>query len=322
MTKEFCKIMLLAGTILCAGISAANAQTCSTPPSCAALGYTKAKDDCKGIQSLQCPFDTSKYYCFSVAELPPEYNAQGEIAVGAILYSDGTIYKSLKPGKEPIAIVFDVENRLAVALLDQLVTRQLVNISSIAIPGLKNEGVDSITCRIKCPSDKIQTNPMGKYCSASIHVPMFSSAAIVNVPWSSNGRDNTKIISDYCKAKAITCPGIDFINNYKTAGTSAGQWFIPSMKEAMIISANAKQISDIAYSLGKQKLPTSSITAITSSSDGNGQYLSLSISSALNSYCYNASGAYVGADGYMGASKVMLFGGSSSGGAIIPVIKF
>ena len=315
MTKVFCKILLLAGTILCAGISAANAQTCSTPPSCAALGYTKAKDDCKGIQSLQCPFDTSKYYCFSVAELPPEYNAQGEIAVGAILYSDGTIYKSLKPGKEPIAIVFDVENRLAVALLDRISYAQLTSTYTV-IPGLIDEDVDSLTCKIKCPSGAIKTNSAGKYCSSSVSAPMFSSATIVNVPWSSNGRDNTKIISDYCKAKAINCPGIDSINNYKTAGTSAGQWFLPSMKEAMIISANAKQFSDIAYSLRKQKFTT---TVITSSSNGNGLYLGLSLSA--NIYCHAASVIPVDADGYVFADIDKPFGGLS-GGDIIPVIKF
>lgn len=45
------------------------AETCTSAPDCAALGYTKSSSDCPD-GGIKCPFDTSKYYCPS--EKAPE----------------------------------------------------------------------------------------------------------------------------------------------------------------------------------------------------------------------------------------------------------
>lgn len=39
------------------------AQTCSTPPDCKTLGFTKTAADCSGKTILKCPFNQAQVYC-------------------------------------------------------------------------------------------------------------------------------------------------------------------------------------------------------------------------------------------------------------------
>ena len=87
--------------------SSAVQAACVTPPSCDELGFTADASKCEG-SFLKCPWDLSKAAC----------QEKEETGVGAILYGDGTVSKDILDGKMPIGIVFDVENRLAMALTD------------------------------------------------------------------------------------------------------------------------------------------------------------------------------------------------------------
>ena len=80
------------------------------------LGYTMSKDDCDGIKSLVCPFDSSKYFCVEAGD-----SAAGP-APGMILYSDGTFSYSVIPSKTPVGIVAYVAGAtgLAVALTETM----------------------------------------------------------------------------------------------------------------------------------------------------------------------------------------------------------
>lgn len=88
------------------------AQNCSTPPSCATLGFTKSAADCSGKTILKCPFDTNKVYCDDAAakDFEPE--------VGDVYYSDGTYDNRIIKGKTPIGVVSYVgpDRRLVLAL--------------------------------------------------------------------------------------------------------------------------------------------------------------------------------------------------------------
>lgn len=61
--KKLSKItsIVLLNSFAC--INLAQAQTCSAPPSCAALGYDKSTSDCSGQAILRCPFDQAKVFC-------------------------------------------------------------------------------------------------------------------------------------------------------------------------------------------------------------------------------------------------------------------
>ncbi len=91
---------------------AANAQNCINSSRCDELGYTKTTADCAGLDTLVCPFDENKVFCV-------EAKAQEQIIscdTGAVLYSDKKCYINASAERIPIAVVFDTENRLAVAL--------------------------------------------------------------------------------------------------------------------------------------------------------------------------------------------------------------
>lgn len=76
------------------------AQTCSTPPSCATLGYTKSSSDCSGQPMLKCPLDTTKVFCASSSTTsttpttPTTTYSVGDIAPGggtvAVVNASGT----------------------------------------------------------------------------------------------------------------------------------------------------------------------------------------------------------------------------------------
>ncbi len=91
---------------------AALAQNCTSPTRCDELGYTFSAEDCKGIRSLICPFDSSKYFCGEAGD-----PAAG-VVPGMILYSDGTVSENVISGKTAVGIVayVDGSTRFAVAL--------------------------------------------------------------------------------------------------------------------------------------------------------------------------------------------------------------
>ena len=54
-------VLMLTGGLL--GTWPVSAMECTTPPTCAELGFTKAVADCSGRTMLYCPFDKTKVYC-------------------------------------------------------------------------------------------------------------------------------------------------------------------------------------------------------------------------------------------------------------------
>lgn len=71
----------------------AQAQTCTVPPTCEALGFTLTASDCVGKTTLKCPFDQNKIYCpsdnevFQSYKLGDTYKVNG-IAVGTIIQTN------------------------------------------------------------------------------------------------------------------------------------------------------------------------------------------------------------------------------------------
>ena len=114
MMKTAIAALLLSGTAL----TPALAQDCTSPTRCDELGYKKSAADCDGMESLVCPFDSSKYFCVAAGD-----PAAGD-QPGMILYSDGTVSKDVVSGKTAVGVVTYVgENRrFAVALEETTAT--------------------------------------------------------------------------------------------------------------------------------------------------------------------------------------------------------
>ncbi len=120
-----------------------------------------------------------------------------------ILYSDLTTSTEVISGKTPIGVVFDEEKKLAVAL--QGSSRIQWSTTTFDISDLTN----------------------------------FTSDIESKADW--NGKNNTKMIINYCKANSKSCPAAEYANTYTSAGTSAGDWYLPAEGELnAIYNAKAK----------------------------------------------------------------------------------
>ena len=185
---------------------------CTKPETdCAKLGYTKSVSQCSDGY-LKCPYNSAAVFCEDIGA-----------AVGDILYGDGTVASSLVAGKTPIGIVFDTDNKLAVALTD-------INSSGSAgsstmywstsyydIPALGNctSSTDLMTCGV-------------------------------------DGRANTTAILN-CGSSCGTTPAATATNSYEPSGCSKDfckktKWFLPSMRD-LITLYNAKSYVNASLSL-------------------------------------------------------------------------
>ena len=177
------------------------ATECTPAPDCANLGYNKTATDCEEM-SVKCPTDTSKVYCLT------QSGENNSISAGAILYGDGTINSSLISGKKPIGVVFDVVNRLAVALTD-----------------IKKDGSSGREGFYGWST---------QYCD----IPELENCKLNNclTTCSPNGQENTKKIlatNGGCSEKTTA---VNATQAYEPQGCTKdfckkGKWFLPSSKE-------------------------------------------------------------------------------------------
>ena len=69
-----------------------------------------------------------------------------------------------------------------------------------------------------------------------------------------NGKANTKIIYKYCKGLGASCPAAEVAYEYKTAGTSAGDWYLPSTGELKWLFDNKTAVNKSLLSIGSSSL--------------------------------------------------------------------
>ena len=199
----------------------AQAQTCVQPPSCEDLGYTKTKADCTNADMvLKCPTDTSKVTC-QINPVPCN--------IGDVLYGDGYCYKEGKAPANinPIAVVFDAANRLAVALTD-----------------VKQNGSTG--------SEEFYWS--SGYCDTSNLVNCTDSSTVITT-CGTDGKANTDAIL------ASTCNGTTYaanaINSYQISGCSKvfclkGKWFLPSLRDLNTIYSFKSTINSTLSSLSSK----------------------------------------------------------------------
>ena len=197
---------IYAGAMLafCLAFSAKSlqAQTCIVPPSCEELGYTMTEADCASAEKiLKCPHDQSKMFCLTMAEIDPGSSGN----VGDILYGDGTVSSKQIFGKKPIGVVFDVFNRLAIAVTD-----------------VKQDG--------SAGSETMQ------WSSEDCDTPNLENCTDGNAICGTDGRANTDAILATNGGCGGTTYAANAVNNYQISGCSKdfckqGKWFLPSFRD-------------------------------------------------------------------------------------------
>ena len=223
----------VAGGLLNSGVAEA---ACIKTPTCSSLGY-ESTTSCSG--GLKCPFGNA-WNCTLINKINSintqitnlttkittleekivkieSSTSSSNCMVGDILYSDKSCDPNVIATKKPIGVVFDRANKLAIGLGE---SQQSWSNGHSDVPGLSN-----ITS---------------------------SSAAIED--W--QGKNNTRVVLEYCKTNGKRCPAFELVNSYKTEGTHAGDWYLPAMGELNAIYDN-KDALDIALGkIGGAKLST------------------------------------------------------------------
>ena len=226
--------LFLTSALVVSGLlsGAANAA-CIQTPSCSSLGYTSSQS-CNG--GVKCPFGNA-WNCTvvdltnKITELEKQIteiinNGGGSgtttpdytnCTVGAILYSDMSCDPNVVASKKPIGVVFNRANRLAIALDTEM---KLWSDEYFDVPTLSNYG----------------------------------SSSAVTADW--QGKNNTRVVLEYCKANGKSCPAFEYVNSYKTEGTIAGDWYFPAMGELNAILGNKDVLNTALGKIGGTKLPT------------------------------------------------------------------
>ncbi len=202
--------LLLSGTAL----TPALAQDCTSPTRCTELGYTMSKDDCDGIKSLVCPFDSSKYFCVEAGD-----SAAGP-APGMILYSDGTVSDSVFSNKTPVGIVayVDENRRFAIALEES---------SSLlwwSTPTDEN---------LSCLTD-------------------YSSSSQVQSDF--NGASNTQCIVNYSSSNSYPAAEYCNTYKPVSSGTGSSGWYLPATGELYVMKDTRRLINLGLNKLSKAQL--------------------------------------------------------------------
>ena len=115
------------------------------------------------------------------------------------MFSDMTCNSNPVSGKTPIGVVFDHSGKLAIGLEH---SQKYLSTTNFDVPGVDNITDDAL--------------------------------AITDL----DGKKNTSTVLAYCKANGKSCPAFEYVNSYKTEGTKAGDWYLPSIGELYAIYGN------------------------------------------------------------------------------------
>ena len=138
--------------------------------------------------------------------------------VGNILYSDKKCYlKGFAAGKTPIGVVFDGQNRKAIALEKPSLLKWYTD--GVNVPGIAD---------IEGTSQAAQDF---------------------------NGKANTAAIKAY-DSSFSNFPAAKYAYNYTTTGTNVGDWYLPALGELYKVYQNQYAINKALLSLGKSELPS------------------------------------------------------------------
>ena len=242
------KILLYSSALVVSGLLSGVAEAaCIQTPSCSSLGYTSSQS-CNG--GIKCPFGnawncTASDLSTQITELTNKITEQtnkiteitnkittieekivtiengassSNCTVGAILYSDMSCDPNVVASKKPIGVVFDRANRLAIAL-DTARRPWLNEHKFLDVPSLPN----------------------------------IASESVAVADW--QGKNNTRLAFEYCKANRYDCPAFWYVNRYKTEGTLAGDWYLPAMGELNAIYQNIDVLNTALGTIGGTKLP-------------------------------------------------------------------
>ncbi len=202
---------------------------CKAPGSrCVELGYNnsiqwgrKIPNDGQTysfVKTATCPYDSNYWMGYWS---PTTCNSPKR---GSYLYSDKTCSTQLISAKTVIGVIFT----------DPSITSRRIAVA------LKPGGGTWI--------DTSKADEWSNVATGAFEIPRLTDhASPLEVD---NGKANTKIIAAYCKGLGASCPAAETAYAYKTAGTSAGDWYLPSTVELEWLFADKATMDKSLVSVG------------------------------------------------------------------------
>ena len=230
------KYLFLTSALVAFTMSGVVEAACIQTPSCSSLGYA-SRQSCTG--GIKCPFGnawncTTSSITNKITELTnkiitletkvTELQKDTETSncqIGDILYSDMSCSQNLYQNKKPIGVVFDRALKRAMAL--------------------------DIKCRIGLAHPNIDIS----------NIPTHTEENSAKTDY--DGKENTNKVWKACQSYPYEadCPALEYVNSYKSEGTKAGDWYIPSAGEMNTIYLNREVLNTTLNNMGAFPLQSS-----------------------------------------------------------------
>ena len=223
--------LFLTSALVVSGLLSGVAEAaCIQTPSCSSLGYTSSQS-CNG--GVKCPFgnawnctasDLSAQITELTNKITEQTNKITEITnkITTIeekivtMYSDMSCDPNVIATKKPIGVVFDRTKRLAMALEES--QQHWSYPDYFDVPGVNN----------------------------------ITSESAATADW--QGKNNTRLVLEYCKTNGDSCPAFEYVNSYQTEGTKAGDWYLPALGELNAMYGNMGVLNMALEKIGGTKL--------------------------------------------------------------------
>jgi len=208
-------------TFICCLLSSTAYAECTPTPDCASIGYTETSCE---TTSLKCPFDTSKLYCLP-CDSSFKYDCNGDNMTGSVGSACNGKYASCECASGTIfengSCVCDTSCTVgAIYYSDKTCSACLVSgKTAIGVVVKDNELIVALTV-----SDMVWS---GAYTDTSL--TNYSSVSDVITDY--NGKSNTEVIVAAYPSNTSSNNVAVYCNSYSTAGTSAGDWYLPAAGE-------------------------------------------------------------------------------------------
>ena len=198
---------LLYSSTLVLGLSGAAEAACIQTPTCSSLGYTSSSA-CDG--GIKCPF--------------------------------GNAWNCTAPNKitELEKIIENIQQSTSSGDLSNCHITDFLYSDKTCSPHLENNKIPIAV--VFDPINKLAvslTESSGVWATTEFDAPKLPPSGDTNM----QGKNNTKIMLDFCKANGKTCPAFEYVNKYKTAGTKAGDWYLPAAGEMLEVAQHLDSIN-------------------------------------------------------------------------------
>ena len=198
---------LLYSSALVLGLSGAAEAACIQTPTCSSLGYTSSSA-CDG--GIKCPF--------------------------------GNAWNCTAPNKitELEKIIENIQQSTSSGDLSNCHITDFLYSDKTCSPHLENNKIPIAV--VFDPINKLAvslTASSGVWATTEFDAPKLPPSGDTNM----QGKNNTKIMLEFCKANGKTCPAFEYVNKYKTAGTKAGDWYLPAAGEMLEVAQHLDSIN-------------------------------------------------------------------------------